>query len=143
MTLEYEPYWIEDLDTVINNAPSDWEIIQLAITCDRFDYDFYKNTTNYIPHKYHYYSTVCYAINRRAAKRAVDIQFASSDYQADMVLYKFFKTYTYKYPMFTHRDNIPSTINPSDGHIAYHILSRKVVTDFVKKQKELQNTNST
>jgi len=144
MTLEYEPYWPVDLDTVIKNAPPDWEVIQLALTCIKLDDDFHKNITNYIPHKYNYYSTVCYAIKRCAAKRIADIQLTSSDNnQADMVLYKFFKTYTYKYPMFTHRDNIPSTINQNHNHTDFHVLSKKIVSDFVKNPNLLQKQTQT
>ncbi len=66
---------IPDLQTVINNAPDDWDILQLASFGN--DYDVVPQTEiKYIKRKYPneaFWSCGCYIINRRAMEKIIKV----------------------------------------------------------------------
>jgi GR25 family glycosyltransferase involved in LPS biosynthesis len=119
ITLEYKKYWAKTLRDVMNNAPYDWEILQLCYindhTLPRKEY-----TTS------QYASAAAYLIKNASAKRLIkEIYDSQSDQysdirfnQADWYLFSKMKTYAYKYPYFTYRTNNDSTLHSEDlpGH---------------------------
>ena len=140
LSFEWIKYWNKNIDQIILNAPSDWEIIQLAIiiTGSKLNNEFYTSDTNYLPHLRHYWSTLCYIINRKGAKKIMNLTLDINQvdkYTADCILYSTAKTYTYKYPMFTYIDNNTSHIHPT--HIPVHEKSKKIIEQFLKSHSEI------
>lgn len=132
VTLEFKPFWKKSLQDIIDNAPPDWEIIQLCY-----------NTNTNLMHEYtlnnyknnHYGNIACmaaYIINNQAAKKFIRETYIQStnkyklqDYhthEADHYLYKCLRTYTYKYPYFIYPTDNDSTLHPED--LDSHVRSK-------------------
>ena len=62
MTLEFLPNWSKTMKQIMDNAPTDWEIIQLCYISHTIP------TYEYTLHKPNYYSTGAYLIKNEAAK---------------------------------------------------------------------------
>lgn len=132
ITLEFKRYWRRTIKSIIQNAPPDWEIIQLCyITSGTLIYDYTLN--NY--QKDHYggiASMAAYVINHKAAKKLIKDtydplteKYKLKDYhthEADHYLYKCLRTYTYKYPYFIYPTENTSTLHPDD--LSSHIRSK-------------------
>lgn len=135
LSFDYKPYWKNNIDDVINNAPKDWGIIQLGIILTKLHDDFNKYESKYVPHQIKkYYSTICYVINRASAEKFLNVKLTTDkkiNYVADHFLYSHVTTYTYKYPLFTYRDNNDSTIHPE--HLDLHIRSKNLLLNFINR----------
>jgi GR25 family glycosyltransferase involved in LPS biosynthesis len=130
VSLEMKPYWKINLETCIQKAPKDWEIIQLFYFMDtkNLPTQLYTEST---PEK-NYTSALAYIINRKGAKRFLaelipnnTIVFDKTiPHSADNYTYRKLKTYVYKYPFFipTHNE---STLHPT------HLKMHKKETDRV------------
>lgn len=131
MTLDFRPFWKNTIGEIAENAPNDWDIIQLCYISDRIPADTYEeikyNNTN------HLYSTGAYLIRNEAAKNTVKriydpsikkyrFTYENLNHQIDHYLYSLNKTYCYKYPMFIYSYNNNSSIN--NDHSTFHYESR-------------------
>ena len=136
LSFDYKPYWKNNIQDIINNAPKKWGIIQLGLILTKLYDDFSKYKSDYIPHVTNkYYSTICYVINRTSAKKLLNIKLIIDkriNYVADHFIYSHVTTYTYKYPLFTYRDNNDSTIHPD--HLNLHVKSKNLLLNFIKNQ---------
>ena len=116
MTLEFKPYWKKSVKQIMDNAPSDWDIIQLCYI-----------TSNTIPNKMYtknpgnIYSTGAYLINKNY-KPPIKVLNPNTKHSADDYLFTLSNTYVYKYPMFIYGDRETSTIHPD--HFAMHNKSK-------------------
>ena len=116
MTLEFKPYWKKSVKQIIENAPSDWEIIQLCYIINSGTPPnklYTKNPGNI-------YSTGAYIINKKC--KPTKILKPSIKHSADDYLFSLSNTYVYKYPMFIYSENETSTIHPD--HITMHNNSK-------------------
>jgi GR25 family glycosyltransferase involved in LPS biosynthesis len=132
VTLEFKQFWKKSLKEIIENAPTDWEIIQLCyITSGSIQTDYKLN--NYkVNHYGNIASMAAYIINNTAAKRFINDtydpvlkRYKLLDYhthEADHYLYKCLRTYTYKYPYFIYPTENTSTLHPED--LASHVRSK-------------------
>jgi GR25 family glycosyltransferase involved in LPS biosynthesis len=132
ITLEFKKYWRYSLRDIIQNAPSDWEIIQLCyITSGSLKQDYTLN--NYKRNQYGgIASMAAYIINHKAAKKFINEsydpfkeRYTLKDYhthEADHYIYKCLKTYTYKYPYFIYPTENTSTLHPED--LNSHVRSK-------------------
>lgn len=132
VTLEFKKYWKTSLKKIIENAPADWEIIQLCyITSGSIQTDYKLN--NYKVNQYgNIASMAAYIINNKAAKQFIndtyDVKtkrYKLLDYhthEADHYLYKCLRTYTYKYPYFIYPTENTSTLHPED--LGSHVRSK-------------------
>jgi hypothetical protein len=132
MTIELKKFWRKSLRTVIENAPTDWEIIQLCyITGGQLRTEYTLN--NYNKNRYGGIASMgAYIINKTAAKKLmaemydpVSNKYKLRDYhthEADHYLYKVLRTYTYKYPYFIYPTHNTSTLHPED--LNSHIRSK-------------------
>ena len=132
MTLEFKKFWKRNLRTIIENAPSNWEIIQLCyITSGTLVSDFTLN--NYEKNRYGgIASMAAYIINNKAAKQFINKTYDPvtekyklenyHTHEADHYLYKCLRTYTYKYPYFIYPTENTSTLHPED--LSSHIRSK-------------------
>ena len=132
--LEYKPYWRESIAKALNNAPNDWDIIQLAIipgTGSKIPTDRFGKTK---PRQV--WSTLAYLIKRSAAQKFVwenmrnnmfvlDKTADVANHAADVYLFSKLKTYHYKYPYFTYPMQNDSEI--SEKAVRQHIYPKKVV----------------
>jgi len=128
MSLEYKKYWKENVRQIMENAPKDWEIIQLGYTVgDKIPEELY--TLN-IERKF--YGTGSYLIKKSAAKKLIEdlnkgdkyMLNKSIPYVADVYIYKLLKTYVYKYPYFTYPTNNDSYIH--NEHLSLHVRSKEL-----------------
>jgi len=132
VTLEFKQYWKKSLKKIIDNAPDDWEIIQLCyITSGKLNAEYTLN--NYEKNYYgNIASMAAYVIKNKAAKKFMNEsydpetgQFILKNFhthEADHYLYKCLRTYTYKYPYFIYPTDNDSTLHPED--LASHIRSK-------------------
>ena len=115
MTLEYKKFWKKSLLEIMENAPPDWEIIQLCYITNRSINQLYTYNENG-----NIYSTGAYLINKKSLhkiKKQQDKYLLSTQFghSADVYLFNLFKTYTYKYPYFIYSYDNTSTIH--DDHV--------------------------
>jgi GR25 family glycosyltransferase involved in LPS biosynthesis len=132
VTLEFKKFWRKSLRTIIEQAPADWEIIQLCyITGGTLIADYTLN--NYQRNRYGgIASMAAYIINKKAAQKLmtemyepVSGKYTVRDYhthEADHYLYKVLKTYVYKWPYFIYPTVNTSTLHPED--LNSHIRSK-------------------
>ena len=120
ITLEYKKYWRKSVREIIDNAPPDWEIIQLCYI-----------TVNYKPEMFNLYepnhrnkcvSAAAYLIKNSAARKLINGIYSNGKYSlehyiihhADCYLFTKLKTYAYKYPLFIYKTNNDSLLHPED-----------------------------
>jgi len=132
MTLEFKRLWRKSLRMVIDQAPADWEIIQLCyITGGTLKSDYTLN--NYQRNRYGGIASMgAYIINKKAAQKLmtemynpVSGKYTLRDYhthEADHYLYKVLRTYVYKWPYFIYPTINTSTLHPED--LSSHIRSK-------------------
>ena len=96
-----------DIKYIINNAPKDWEIIQLIT--NPYKQKNNNTTDKYVKrHSQTYFSTACYAINRIGMKKIIDYSYIDKDQTfvlnktnltpsgvADNYIYDIVNTYSY------------------------------------------------
>ena len=133
VTLEFKKYWKKSVKEVIENAPKDWEIIQLCYNTTRTLNEEY-TLNNYKVNEYGGIACMAaYVIHKKAAKKFIDETFDKNikkyklqDYhthEADHYLFKCLRTYTYKYPFFIYPTENNSTLHPED--LESHVQSKK------------------
>lgn len=124
MTLEFQPYWKKSVQQIIQEAPSDWEVIQLCYIGEIPD-------TEYKPWFFHF-STGAYLINQKGAQKLMQLR-ENNVYNlkkhpnppyihADSYIFSYLTTYCYKYPMFIYKDDNDSLLH--DNHIEQHMKSK-------------------
>lgn len=124
LSLEFISYWYKSIDTIINDAPKDWEIIMLGhFTLDiNFDSDYRKWDNDW--------SALSYLINHKSLHKLNSIK-KDNKYKiyndvmaADNYLFRVFNTYVYKYPYFTFPKKNESTIH--NDHLLYHSIYKNI-----------------
>ncbi len=124
-SMEFSKYWNKDISTVINNAPSDWDIIMLNHIVDTN----VKLTDLYSVWRPEIYSTLSYIINKKGASKIMNMykdnmwKLKDITHTSDYVIFNKCNTYVYKYCYFTINNNNDSTIH--DSHVSFQIASKK------------------
>ena len=142
MNLEYKKYWKKSVKQIINEAPKDWDIIMLSYTIvtEEHPYNNWDNVKNDYTSKLTS-STVAYLINKKGATKFINENYkdgvyhldpAINTHSADGYIYLKTKTYAYKYPMFTYKEDSDSTI--SDGHNGINKSSKTIILEQYKKK---------
>jgi GR25 family glycosyltransferase involved in LPS biosynthesis len=135
ITLEFKPYWRKTIKEIIDNAPSDWEIIQLCYNTNN-NPKLFKLYERNISNK-----AVCagaYLINNRTAKKLINDIYIDGKYNlehylihhADCYIFSKSITYTYKYPYFIYKSNNDSLLHPED--LKSHEKSKLKVIEMYK-----------
>ena len=143
--LDFKPYWKKTINEIIEEAPKDWEILQLCYIIKKYipqqDYELHT------PNK-DMWSTAAYLITNQAAKRLMnkigktekfDLSHTKM-HQADRFLYQNCRTYTYKDCPFIYRTNNDSTIFPD--FVYYHENSKKQIELMLKNNQKQQSAQS-
>jgi GR25 family glycosyltransferase involved in LPS biosynthesis len=121
ITLDFMKYWKKDINTVINEAPNDWEVIGMTQTLDSSS----NIAGDYTPFWDYFFSAQGYIINRSGAQKIMSLYKLDKwelniDYHtSEKVIYGNTKMYVYKYPYFTY-----SLYNNSTIHINHSELHR-------------------
>ena len=138
-TLELKKYWKKSVKDIIQNAPSDWEIIMLNyIILPGNDHPFLiwnhdSDYTEVLPS-----SCLSYIINKKGSNKIIKIEnnkYILSDnihHVADSYIYKSAKTYCYKYPMFIYPKDNESNIN--EDHNSINEYARKLIIENYEKR---------
>jgi GR25 family glycosyltransferase involved in LPS biosynthesis len=128
-TLEFKKYWKKTTKQIMDEAPSDWDIIQLTYT-----------VINKVPQKIYtknnrkFFGSGAYIINKNNINIPNKIKLTSDiDPAADVYLYNIFNTYTYKYPMFIYTYDTQSTIH--QDHVTKHNESKNKIRDLFTNSK--------
>jgi GR25 family glycosyltransferase involved in LPS biosynthesis len=133
-TLELKKYWKKSIREIMQNAPSDWEIIMLNYVILpgndhpflKWDNDYGSDYTEVLPS-----ATLSYIINKKGSNKIIkmkDNKYVINDnihHVADSYIYKSAKTYCYKYPMFIYPKDNDSYI--SDGHNNINEYARNLI----------------
>jgi GR25 family glycosyltransferase involved in LPS biosynthesis len=141
MTLEFRPYWRKTIQNIMENAPPDWEVLQLA----------YIIKETYLPRKEYdedfQWSAGAYLIKKSAAKRLMDsILIKKLDnepkyfnltghqiHQADYLIYTL-KTYLYRHPIFIYEyDNI-SYLNTDNNLLLARNYSKYKIQQMLEEE---------
>ena len=131
--LDFQPYWKTSIAQLIQDAPLDWDILQLCyIAMETPPVELYESN----PSKKNLCSTAAYIIRNQSAKSLMaNIRSPIYPYiyqlepaiphQADRYLYTVLKTYCYKYPYFIYQTNNDSYIHPT--HVDFHTTAKQKV----------------
>ena len=140
LSLEYTKYWDKKISEIIDEAPSDWEIIMLNYASEE------KLETDYTLNFYGRISCCgSYLINKKGAQRLINniytngkfILLPKSVHTSDNYIYTELRTYAYKYPYFTYPTNNDSTIH--EWHIDYHVYTKEIaLTAWTDKYKLIE-----
>ncbi len=126
MTIKFKQYWKEPIKTCINNAPNDWELLQLT----------YLTYNNNIPENIYTKSsggsgTGAYLISKKGSNKLINLLYHNNKFDlnnkgyavADYFLFNHLISYKYKYPYFIpanndseiHPDHVESMHKPSNN----------------------------
>lgn len=116
LCLDFKKYWNKSIEEIINGAPPDWEIIMLGyFTLDHKFESEYRVWNND-------WSALSYIIKKSSLNKLNnyikdDKYYLFDDVNvADNYLFRVFKTYLYKYPLFTINNNNKSTFHNDHDH---------------------------
>lgn len=134
ITMELAKYWKKTMREIIQDAPKDWEIIQLYYNVNEKGFLKDDYTLNDMKD-----GTVSYLINKRGSSKIIDQTFKNDKYflsdqyqhKADRYLYKTLITYVYRYPYFIYKTNNTSTIHTQ--HIDFHDKTKTCILNEYKK----------
>ena len=135
--LDFKPYWKKTLNEIIEEAPQDWEIIQLTyIMLGQEPTNLYEEWTN----KKNLCSTAAYIISKSAAFKITNQLYKNGKWelpdnlphQADRLIYLLCKTYTYKDCPFIYRTENDSLIHPS--HLDFHGKNKEKIERMLFRQ---------
>jgi GR25 family glycosyltransferase involved in LPS biosynthesis len=133
--LDFKPYWKKTLNEIIEEAPQDWEIIQLTyIMLGQEPTNLYEEWAN---HK-HLCSTAAYIISKSTATRVTNQLYKDGKWelpnnqqqQADRLLYTINKTYTYKDCPFIYKTENDSLIHAD--HVEFHKKNKEKIENMLK-----------
>lgn len=150
MTNEFKKFWNKSFNQIINEAPLDWEIIQLSYISNYIPKNVYEKIL--YNNKNKLYGTGAYIIKYEVAKHFINklydekkqkyifenIQEHEFVYHlADHYIYSFNLTYCYKYCPFIYKYNQLSTIHTE--HLDFHNKSRLLIENYLNTIKTYNN----
>jgi GR25 family glycosyltransferase involved in LPS biosynthesis len=146
MTLDFRPYWRTPIQQIMNNAPPDWEVLQLAyiikdthLPKKEYDEDFQ-------------WSAGAYLIRKSAAKKLMkDIIVKEYDnepkyfnltnhqvHQADYLVYTL-KTYLYRHPVFIYEYDNVSYLNTDENLLLARNYSKYMIHQMLEEEATINN----
>lgn len=147
LTFELKQYWKKSVEEVVNEAPSDWGIIQLATILQRLEEKTGKMDTYFKWGDQRSSSCLAWVIHRKCAVDLLNTyltqkniyEFATPDCWSSGVYIRVDKntkytSYTYKYPMFIYPDENDSQL---DNSLPLHVACKKEVIQFLKHHNKI------
>lgn len=154
-TLDFKKYWKHNITNIINNAPTDWDIIMLSYFIppnsnkNNSLIDWTKNNNNYSTEEA--YSTLSYIINQKGATKLLNKIYNNNNntysldprlhIDADRYIFQSVNTYTFKYPLFIYKTDNYST---TGGNIIDHQTFKESLIknyNLINQGFTLQNEN--
>ena len=134
-TLPKMKYKIKD---IANNAPKDWEVLQLHTSNHKLIKEYLSNSILYVRSGDKLYGTCSYLINRKGMKKLYDIcykkgniVFPDEDIIADHFIYNTCITYYFTKPLFIHLAG-KSTTHMDTKFEKGHAVSKAYLLDYFK-----------
>jgi len=133
--LDFKSYWKKTLNEIIEEAPQDWEIIQLTyIILGQEPTTMYEKWTT----QKNLCSTAAYIINFETASKIINKLYKNGkwvlpnnqNHQSDILIYSLGKTYTYKDCPFIYRTENDSLIHA--GHVGFHKKNKEKIENMLK-----------
>ena len=114
-------YWDVDIKTIIENAPSDWDIIMLGYFSVNTPINLYQKWNNE-------WSAISYLIHYKSIQKIKNIKNNENKWicnendlmVSDNFIFSKLNTYVYKYPYFTFPNDNTSTFH--NDHLDYHYI---------------------
>jgi GR25 family glycosyltransferase involved in LPS biosynthesis len=154
LSLEYKKYWKKTIQEVMNNAPSDWEILKLNSFAGKIHTKLYtlwdafklKLPKHIRPENKKWLPEILsadfcangYLIHNKSAKSLIKRLYHTKyklnntyPHTSDNLIFKELKTYIYKYPYFTYNDNNFSYNTKTPYYLDTY--KRKITTTMYKK----------
>lgn len=141
VTLEFQKYWTKSVKQIMENAPSDWDILLLSYIYKDKTNKFYSwdtSSDNY-DEATNYYSGISYLINKKGSSKIMKTYHngvytldKNTTHVADSHIYELTNSYAYKYPMFIYKTVNNSTIH--EDHIPYHVQSKDQILHNYKRE---------
>jgi len=109
-------YWDKTLSDIVNNAPKDWDIIQLNTSNadELWKMHTKQNTKEYLKWNKNYYSCLAYIINKNGMKKVLSKYdkktIDEEDFISDRIIYEECNTYTLSKPLFLFEEKFKSTL---------------------------------
>jgi GR25 family glycosyltransferase involved in LPS biosynthesis len=136
VTLEFRPFWKNSIQTVIDSAPEDWEIILLWY--DVKDEGFFNETIKKYDGECY---TLSYIINKSGSNKLMKNCLDNEKYvldnnllhKSDIFIYRLLTTFVYKYPMFIYRTDNDSNIHPHHVEAVHNVHKRNAISSYKKE----------
>jgi hypothetical protein len=151
LTFELKQYWKKSVEEVVNEAPNDWGIIQLATILQRLEEKTGKMDTYFKWSDQRSSSCLAWVIHRKCAVDLLNTylsqkniyEFATPDCWSSGVYirvdkYTKYTSYTYKYPMFVYPDDNDSQL---DNSLALHVACKREVIQFLKTHNKISEVS--
>jgi len=109
-------YWDKTLSDIVNNAPKDWDIIQLNTSNadELWKMHINENIEEYLEWNEDYYSCLAYIINKNGMKKVLSKYdkktIDEEDFISDRIIYEECNTYTLSKPLFLFEEKFKSTL---------------------------------
>jgi len=142
-TFELKPLWKNSVEYIVDNAPNNWGIIQLATILQGIESKFSDKELYFKYSEQKTSSTLAYVIKRQCAIKLINLYLKNNDIYKTPPLdafnggiydnvdkYTEYTTYTYKYPMFIYPDDNDSSIGNS---LDLHITSKRQLLKYLHK----------
>jgi GR25 family glycosyltransferase involved in LPS biosynthesis len=134
VSLQYLKHWNKDINTIILEAPNDWNVISLSQTLNVI------LDNQYTPYWNKFYSAVAYIVNKKGAEQIMKLydthnniwNISDNNCTAELVIFGNSKTYIYKLPYFTFILNTKSTIHTH--HYDLHKSTKNISNNIWKHQ---------
>jgi GR25 family glycosyltransferase involved in LPS biosynthesis len=161
LSLKYKKYWKKSIQQIINDAPSDWEIIKLSQNSGKLFTKLYTlwdsievfNPKHIRTDKTKWKSTSIeadwlahgYLISNKAAKKLIHSIYRHKKYAlsnkfihvSDGFIFQSLTTYTYKYPYFTYDDNHISYSTNTNTKNKIRTFRNQIIDTMYKKTRKL------
>ena len=143
LTFEFKSMWQKTLEEVIQGAPKDWGIIQLATIIQNIEPKFKDRSLYFKWQEQKSSSCLAWLVHRKSAMEILTVFFKqynilkiptpdcfSGGIYNIMDHKTGYKTYTYKYPMFIYPDENDSQL---ENGLSLHIASKRQVKQYLQK----------
>lgn len=139
MTLEFRTYWRKPIQQIMDDAPPDWEVLQITYIINESlpEKEYDENSL---------WSTATYLIRKSAAMKLIEkvsVKQLDSEpkyynismfpiHQADYLIYNL-RTYVYKYPIFIYEYNNISYLNQDSSLLFARNYSKSFIIQMMEK----------
>ena len=145
LSFKYIRKWPHSIQHIIKNTPKKWDILKLSETLSKIDKNYFTNKNDNMYIKKNLWSTLCYVINRKCAKKLVNMYFKNNEIiindnliNAEQLFNKQnLNVYTYKLPLFTYLNPKKYQSLIHNNHLPLHIRGYKIMNKIWKMYEKI------